>query len=108
MSIQFSGENKSTLWMIFVSGLRGWVNAVKSMGRAGKALKQTLLTYGISQNQLAAAMGIGHANISRWVNEVRDPGGETILEIRAALGQINWAAAEEFIRLYLEQPRDED
>lgn len=72
------------------------------MGKAGKALKQALVTYGISQNQLAAAMGVGHANVSRWVNEVRDPGGETILEIRTALGQINPAAAEEFIRLYLE------
>jgi transcriptional regulator with XRE-family HTH domain len=77
------------------------------MGRAGKALKQALTTYGISQNQLAAAMGVGHANVSRWVNEVRDPGGETILEIREALGQINPAAAEEFIGLYLEQPRNE-
>jgi transcriptional regulator with XRE-family HTH domain len=72
------------------------------MGRAGKALKQALLTYGISQNQLAAAMEVGHANVSRWVNEVRDPGGETILEIRAALQQINPEAAEEFIRLYLD------
>ncbi len=77
------------------------------MGRAGKALKQALITYGISQNQLAATMGVGHANVSRWVNEVRDPGGETILEIREALGQINPAAAEEFIGLYLEQPRNE-
>ena len=77
------------------------------MGRAGKALKQALLTYGISQNQLAAAMGVGHANVSRWVNEVRDPGSETILEIREALDQINPAATEEFIRLYLEQPKNE-
>jgi transcriptional regulator with XRE-family HTH domain len=77
------------------------------MGRAGKALKEALVTYGISQNQLAAAMGVGHANVSRWVNEVRDPGGEMILEIREALGQINPAAAEEFIRLYLEMPKNE-
>lgn len=78
------------------------------MGRAGKALKQALITYGISQNQLAAAMGVGHANVSRWVNEVRDPGGETILEIREALGQINPEAAEQFIRLYLEMPKNEE
>ncbi|EDX72950.1 helix-turn-helix domain-containing protein [Coleofasciculus chthonoplastes] len=77
------------------------------MGRAGKALKQTLSIFGISQNQLAAAMGVGHANVSRWVNEVRDPGGETILEIRTALGQINPDAAEEFIRLYLTMPKNE-
>ena len=79
------------------------------MGRAGKALKQALTTYGISQNQLAAAMGVGHANVSRWVNEVRDPGGETILEIRTALQEINPAAAEEFIRLYLDmRPKNEE
>jgi transcriptional regulator with XRE-family HTH domain len=78
------------------------------MGRAGKALKQALTTYGISQNQLAAAMGVGHANVSRWVNEVRDPGGETILEIREALQQINPAAAAEFIKLYLEMPKNEE
>ncbi len=76
------------------------------MGKAGKALREALTTYGISQNQLAAAMGVGHANVSRWVNEVRDPGGETILEIRTALREINPAATEEFIRLYLEQPRN--
>ena len=79
------------------------------MGRAGKALKQALVTYSISQNQLAAVMGVGHANVSRWVNEVRDPGGETILEIRTALQEINPAAAEEFIRLYLDmRPKNEE
>ena len=80
----------------------------KDMGRAGKALKEALITYGISQNQLAAAMGVGHANVSRWVNEVRDPGGETILEIRDALAQINPAAAEELIRLYLDMPPNKE
>jgi hypothetical protein len=53
-------------------------------------------------------MGVGHANVSRWVNEVRDPGGETILEIREALQQINSAAAAEFIKLYLEMPKNEE
>ncbi|MBD2018880.1 helix-turn-helix transcriptional regulator [Leptolyngbya sp. FACHB-36] len=76
------------------------------MGRAGKALRQALTAYEISQNQLATTMGIGHANVSRWVNEVRDPGGETILEIREALQRMNPAAAEEFIRLYLNGGND--
>lgn len=71
------------------------------MGRAGKALRQVLETYGISQNGLAAVMGIRAANVNRWVNEVRDPGGETILEIRDGLQSMNPTAAEEFIRLYL-------
>lgn len=71
------------------------------MGRAGKALKQALETYGISQNQLAVAMGIRRSNVSRWVSEIRDPVAETMLEIRDGLQKINPAAAEEFIRLYL-------
>jgi hypothetical protein len=40
------------------------------MGRAGKALKQVLDTYGITQNQLAVAMGIRRFNVSRWVSEI--------------------------------------
>lgn len=71
------------------------------MGRAGKALKQVLDTYGITQNQLAVAMGIRRSNVSRWVSEIRDPVAETMLEIRDGLQKINAEAAEEFIRLYL-------
>jgi len=73
------------------------------MGKAGQALKQVLETYGISQNQLAVAMGIRRSNISRWVSEVRDPTAETMLEIRDGLQKINPTTAEEFIRLYLDQ-----
>ncbi|MEH2273264.1 helix-turn-helix transcriptional regulator [Nostoc sp.] len=71
------------------------------MGKAGKALKQVLEIYGISQNKLAVTMGTGRPNVHRWVNEIRDPVAETVLEIRDALKKINPAAAEEFIRLYL-------
>jgi transcriptional regulator with XRE-family HTH domain len=71
------------------------------MGKAGKALKQVLETYGISQNQLAVTMETGRSNVHRWVNEIRDPVAEAVLEIRNALQKINPAAAEEFIRLYL-------
>ena len=71
------------------------------MGRAGKALKQVLETYGITQNQLAVAMGIRRSNVSRWVSEIRGPVAETMLEIREGLQQINPEAAKEFIRLYL-------
>ncbi len=65
-------------------------------------LKQVLETYGISQNKLATAMGIGRSSINRWVNENRDPSGDAILEIRKGLQKIDPAAAEEFIRLYLD------
>ena len=71
------------------------------MGKAGKALKQVLEIYGISQNKLAVTMGTGRPNVHRWVTEIRDPVAETVLEIRDALKKINPAAAEEFIRLYL-------
>jgi hypothetical protein len=36
------------------------------------------------------------------VNENRDPSGDAILEIRRGLQKIDPAAAEEFIRLYLD------
>lgn len=73
------------------------------MGKAGQALKQVLERYSITQNQLAVAMGIRRSNVSRWVSEIRDPVAETMLEIRNGLEKINPAAAEEFIRLYLEK-----
>ena len=79
------------------------------MGKAGKALKQVLETYGISQNQLAVTIGTGRSNVHRWVNEIRDPVAETLLEIRDGLKKINPQAAEEFIRLYLgDAPGDEE
>jgi transcriptional regulator with XRE-family HTH domain len=55
------------------------------MGQAGKALRQVLETYGISQNQVAVKMGIGRSNVYRWVNEVRDPGAEMVLQLRDRL-----------------------
>jgi transcriptional regulator with XRE-family HTH domain len=72
------------------------------MRKAGKALRQVLEVHGISQNKLAVAMGIGRSTIHHWVNESRDPGGDAILEIRRGLQKIDPAAAEEFIRLYLD------
>jgi hypothetical protein len=78
------------------------------MGKAGKALKQVLDIYGISQNKLAVTMGTGRPNVHRWVNEIRDPVGDTVLEIRNALRKINPAAAEEFIRLYLGDADDDE
>jgi transcriptional regulator with XRE-family HTH domain len=78
------------------------------MRKAGKALKQVLEAYGISQNKLAVAMGIGRSTIHHWVNESRDPGGDAILEIRRGLQKINQAAAAEFIRLYLDESDEEE
>ncbi|NJN86886.1 MAG: helix-turn-helix transcriptional regulator [Leptolyngbyaceae cyanobacterium SL_7_1] len=71
------------------------------MGKAGKALRQVLETYGISQYQLAVTMQIDRSNVSRWVSEERDPSAEAVAEVNAALKQINPDAASTFIRLYL-------
>ena len=67
----------------------------------GKALKQVLENYGISQNKLAVTMGVPRPSVNRWVHEQRDPAGDVIFEIKEALRQINPEAADEFVRLYL-------
>ena len=77
------------------------------MGKAGKALRQVLETYGISQNKLAVVMGIGRSTMHYWFNDIRDPSAEAVLEMRKGLRKINPAAAEEFIRLYLDESEDE-
>ncbi|MGH7999199.1 MAG: helix-turn-helix domain-containing protein [Brasilonema sp.] len=78
------------------------------MGKAGKALKQVLETYEISQNKLAVTMGTGRSNVHRWVNELMDPVADAVLDIRNALGKINPAAAQEFIRLYLDDSTEDE
>ncbi len=77
------------------------------MTRAGKALKRVLKHYGISQNQLATTMGIDRSNISRWVSESRDPAAEAVAQIKQALGKLQPAAAEEFVRFYLYEEMDD-
>ena len=71
------------------------------MGKAGKALKQVLKTYGITQNQLAITMGTDRSNVNRWVAETRDPSGEAIAAIKTALEKLEPEAADEFVRLFL-------
>ena len=71
------------------------------MAKAGIALMKVLETYGISQNKLAVTMGISRSNIHRWIYEIVDPAGDSVLDIRDALEKIDPAAAEEFIKLYL-------
>ncbi|WP_347404218.1 helix-turn-helix transcriptional regulator [Nodosilinea sp. P-1105] len=58
-------------------------------------------TYGISQNQLAGAMGVERGSVSRWYHDKRDPTAETVVEIVEALANANFQAAEEFVKLYL-------
>jgi transcriptional regulator with XRE-family HTH domain len=77
------------------------------MTQAGKALKMVLEIYGINQNQLAIAMGIGRSSINRWVKENRDPVANAVLEIRKGLREINPEAAEKFIQFYLDDPVEE-
>lgn len=78
------------------------------MGKAGKALRQVLETYGISQNRLAVTMGVSRTTVNQWFNEVSDPLAEAVTEIIKALRQINEAAAEDFIALYLERNPQND
>lgn len=71
------------------------------MARAGKALKQVLETYNITQYRLATEMGLGRSTINHWVKETRDPSADYIPDIVAALEKIDVAAAEEFLKLFL-------
>jgi predicted transcriptional regulator len=71
------------------------------MGKAGKALRQVLETYDISQNKLAVVMGTKRSIVFKWFHEQRDPTAETVVDIVKALQAINPAAADEFVRLYL-------
>jgi plasmid maintenance system antidote protein VapI len=72
------------------------------MGKAGKALKQVLEDYSISQFALAVAMDVERNNVYRWVNEKRDPTAETVVEIVRALKMLNPDAAKKFGELYIE------
>ena len=71
------------------------------MGRAGKALKQVLGEYKISQNKLAVTLGVQPYIVFRWFHEQNDPSGDAIAEIVLALKQINPDAAEALIQRYL-------
>jgi hypothetical protein len=46
--------------------------AIGGMGRAGKALKQALETYRISQNKLAVALSVDRSIVFRWFHEQTD------------------------------------
>ncbi|MBD2258827.1 helix-turn-helix transcriptional regulator [Pseudanabaena sp. FACHB-2040] len=71
------------------------------MGKAGKALREVLTKYGISQNSLAVAMGLQRSAIYKWFHEERDPTAETAADILKALKTLNHRAAEEFVQRYL-------
>ena len=79
---------------------------IGGMGKAGKALRQVLGTYGISQNRLAVTMGINRSTVYQWVNEASDPLAEAVTEIVKALQIIDESAAEDFINLYLDRLAD--
>ncbi|MBD2576578.1 helix-turn-helix transcriptional regulator [Oscillatoria sp. FACHB-1406] len=78
------------------------------MGRAGKALKQVLIEYKISQNKLAIALDVRGSVVYRWFHEQVDPTGDTIAQIVRALRKLNPEAAELFVRLYLSELLEEE
>jgi len=71
------------------------------MGKVAQALKRVLEEYEISQYALSVAMDVERNNVYRWVNEKRDPTGDTIVEIVRSLRGINSEAAARFVALYL-------
>ncbi len=71
------------------------------MGKVGKALRQVLEGYGISQNKLAVTLGVKPSVVFRWFHEQTDPSAETAVDIAKALQGIDSAAAKEFVRLYI-------
>jgi transcriptional regulator with XRE-family HTH domain len=71
------------------------------MGKAGKALRQALENYGISQNKLAVTLGVDRSVVFHWFHEKRDPAAETVVQIAEALRSLNPDAAAEFIQLYV-------
>lgn len=73
------------------------------MRKAGKSLRHVLKAYSISQSKLAVAMGVGRSTVHYWFNEIQDPVADAVLEIRKGLRSINPDAADEFIRLYLDE-----
>lgn len=81
---------------------------MRLMGQAGKALREVLTTYGISQNKLATAMGLQRSAVYKWVHEERDPTAETVVGIVKALRGMNSEAAEAFIKLYLGEPKEKE
>jgi len=78
------------------------------MGKAGRVLKEVLETHRISQGKLATSLGIARSNVYRWVNEIRDPGSETVLTIVEALREINPSAAEDFMGLYTSDSTEDE
>lgn len=78
------------------------------MGKAGKALKQVLETYSISQNKLAVALGVKPYAVYRWYHEQSDPSAETAVDMVKALQSINPEAAKEFVRLYIGEMVEEE
>lgn len=81
---------------------------MRAMGKAGKALRQVLQTYGISQNRLAVTLNLNRATVNQWFNETRDPLAESIPDIVNALETLNPEAAQDFLTLYLGRPTSQE
>ncbi len=71
------------------------------MGKAGSVLKEVLDDYDISQTQLAGKLNIGRSNVYRWVNEVRAPNSETVIDIIRVLKKLNSEVARIFVEKYV-------
>lgn len=66
-------------------------------------------SYGISQNKVAVALGVDRSIVFRWFHERADPTAETVADIVKVLKEIEPAAAQKFVEVYLgELIKDED
>ncbi|MFB2817791.1 helix-turn-helix domain-containing protein [Umezakia ovalisporum] len=71
------------------------------MGKAGKALKQVLDYYNITQSKLARGLGVEVSIVFCWYYEKIDPTAENVAEIVTVLNNISKSAANDFIQGYL-------
>ncbi|WP_374914728.1 helix-turn-helix domain-containing protein [Umezakia ovalisporum] len=74
---------------------------METMGKAGKALKQVLDYYNITQSKLARGLGVEVSIVFCWYYEKIDPTAENVAEIVTVLNNISKSAANDFIQGYL-------
>ena len=67
------------------------------MGKASKALQDTLQAYGISQSLLASTLSVDRPIVFRWYHGHTDPTSETLVKIVEALRQLEPASVDMFV-----------
>jgi len=76
----------------------------RGMGKTSDVLNQVLAVYSISQNQVVEGIRFPEPMLSWWLQGQVDLPADTIPTIVEKLRYLNGHAADEFFRLYLDQP----